>query len=140
MGDFFERSLHAMVAKAKQEEFAQKSIKTLGEVILLLQAQPQTNVVELDFTNQNPIGLDSYRGYYEDLALDYDPNARPKIVEELLKLFEDADGQTYRGYKGGDYTMSRKTLVWVAEYGNCGKMLVDIKSQKGVTTIYTEED
>ena len=138
--NFFVSSLHALVAKKKQEEFAEKPIRTLGEVILLLKAQPISNIVKLDFTEEHPRNLISYRGYYEDLCLDYDDTAPPITVGRLLEMFEVADGQTYTGYKGGDFTMHRKTLVWVAPYSMCGRMLTDIKSTKGITTIYTQED
>ena len=90
--DFFLRSIKAIVAQEIQEEFAQKPIKSLGEVILLLQAQPSTNTVKLDFTQENPVGLESYRGYYKDLSLDYTLDASPKTVKQLLKMFKDADG------------------------------------------------
>lgn len=137
---FFVDSLHALVAKAKQEEFARKPIKTLGEVILLLKAQPASNIIKLDFTDENPTRLISYRGYYSDLCLDYDFEAKPMTVKQLLKLFEGADGSTYTGYKGGDFTMHRKTLVWVAPYSMCGRMLTDIQSKKNATTIIAQED
>ncbi len=65
--DFFDAS----IAKMKQDEFGKKPIKTLGEVILLLKAQPLTNTIKIDFTDENPSHLDSYRGYYTDLSLDY---------------------------------------------------------------------
>lgn len=136
----FKEVLHALVAKDKQNEYAKKPIRTLGEVILLLKAQPPFNTIELDFTKDNPCGLGSYRGYYTDLSLDYGIDAKSMIVKDLLKMFEDADGSTYTGYKGGDFTMHRKTLVWIAPYGDCGRMLVDIQSKKRVTTIITEED
>lgn len=136
----FEQSLHALAAKAKADDFAKKPIRTLGEVILLLKAQPASNIVKLDFTDDNPDGLRSYRGYYEDLSLDYDSDAKSMKVKRLLKMFEVADGSTYTGYKGGDFTMHRRTLVWVAPYGNCGRMLVDIKNKNGTTIIITQED
>lgn len=132
--------LHVLVAKAKQDEFAKKLIKTLGEVILLLKAQPPFNTIKLDFTDDNPCDLESYRGYYEDLSLDYGWDTEPIIVRDLLKMFEDADGSIYTGYKGGDFTMHRKTLVWVAPYGDCGRMLIDVQSKGDVTTIITQED
>jgi hypothetical protein len=124
----------------KQEEYAGKPIRTLGEVILLLQAQPEDNIVRLDFTSGGPWRLHSYRGYYEDLSLDYRANAEPLTVKQLLALFEKADGQTFSGYKGGDFKMHRKTLVWVAPYGSTGRMLVDIKNTGTVTTVCTEEE
>lgn len=128
------------VAKMKMEEFAKKPIRSLGEVILLLEAQPQGNIVRLDFTDEIPTSLDSYRGYYEDLSLDYNPNVQPMTVQRLLKRFKDADGETFQGYKGGDFTMHRRTLVWVAEYGDTGRMLVDITSNNDITTIITQDD
>ncbi len=134
--DFFD----AQIAKMKQDEYGNKPIKTLGEVILLLESQPASNTIKLDFTNSNSSHLDSYRGYYTDLSLDYDSDEKPKTVNQLLKMFEDANGTTYEGYKGGDYTMNRKTLVWVAPYGCCGRMLIDIQSKGKITTIITQED
>lgn len=124
----------------KQKEFAKKPIRTLGEVILLLKAQPPDNVIMLDFTAGIPSHLDSYRGYYDDLALDYTELRDPITVKELLETFEGADGSTYLGYKGGGFKMHRKTLVWVAPYGETGRMLVDIQSKGNVTTIITQED
>ena len=141
MTNFYADSLMAMVNQEIAEGFAHKPIKVLGEVILLLEAQPKANIVSLDFTNCNPAGLSSYRGYYKDLALDFDLEAKRMTVKRLLKMFKEADGQTYTGYKGGDFIMNRKTLVWVSPYGlNNGRMLADIKSEKGITTICTEED
>lgn len=131
--------IHDGAAQMKAREFAQKPIRTLGEVILLLKAAPQTDKVSLDFTDENPRGLDSYRGYYEDVALKYDYEGPAITVSQLLKMFEEADGKTYTGYKGGEFTMYRKTLVWVAPYGHTGRMLTDIKSENGITTIITEE-
>ena len=132
--------LDGQMAKMKMEEFAKKPIRSLGEVILLLEAQPQKNIVKLDFTLDNPTYLCSYRGYYEDLSLDYDSEAKSMKVKQLLTMFEGADGSTYTGYKGDDFTMHRRTLVWVAAYGDTGRMLVGIQSEDGVTTIITEED
>ncbi len=130
----------AQVAKMKMEEFEKKPIRVLGEVILLLEAQPKKNTVKLDFTNEIPTSLHSYRGYYEDLSLDYSPNVQPMIVSQLLQLFKDADGKTFSGYKGDNFTMYRRTLVWVAKYGDTGRMLTDIQSKDGITIISTQED
>jgi len=141
-----EKILHAGAAEMKQKKFAQKPIRTLGEVILLLRAAPPTDIVKLDFTDQNPHSLGSYRGYYEDLSLEYgtlygeEAGSSPITVKQLLEMFEQAVGKTYQGYKGGDFTMHTKTLVWVAPYGGTGRMLTDIKSKDGITTIITEED
>jgi hypothetical protein len=124
----------------KQKEYANKPIRTLGEVLLLLESQPQENVVKLDFCEYNPVGLTSYRGYYEDLSIDYKSDAPIMTVGKLTQLFEQAIGKTFRGYKGGDFAMNTKTLIWVAPYGNCGRMLTDIKQDGESTVICTMTD
>jgi hypothetical protein len=56
----------------------------------------------------------SYRGYYERLAF------RPvddTTAGEMLRHAESAVGETFYGYKGGEYTMSLKTICHVADYG-----------------------
>jgi len=135
-----EQLIYSGVAEMKQKEFAQKPIRILGEVILLLKDAPPSDTVKLDFTDHNPRRLGSYRGYYEDLSLEYGTENPPMTVEQLLKMFEGAVGKTYQGYKGGDFTMSAKTLIWVAPYGDTGRMLTDIRSKNGITTIITKED
>ena len=81
----------------------------------------------------------SYRGYYEDLSIDYNPG-QPIAVKVLLKMLEESIGKTYFGYHGGEYIMNRKTLVWVAKYSHTGRMLVDIKTSGNTTSIITMED
>ena len=136
----FEEYIHAKVSEMKQAEFASKPIRTVGEVILLLERQPSTNIVKLDFTEDNPERLISYRGYYEALCLDYDSTANDMTVWELLRRFKGAIGQVFVGYKGGDFEMHTKTRVWVAPYSECGRMLTDIVEKAGVTVICTQED
>jgi hypothetical protein len=73
----------------------------------------------------SPGGYDSYRGYYEQLALST-THERQTVAQVLAKL-RPADGDICGGYKGGDYRMTRDTLVWVDEYGECkGIAVVDV--------------
>jgi len=136
----FGQMLRNEVSRIRHEEYASKSIRTLGEVILLLETQPLTNIVKLDFTDDNPCALCSYRGYYEDLSIDHDSGAGETTVKQLLEMFEEAVGKTYTGYKGGDFTMNRRTLVWVAPWGSTGRMLSDVKEENGVTIICTQDE
>lgn len=143
----FERYVRAGVAKMKQDEYAKKPIRTLGEVILLLQAQPGGNTIRLDFTEDKIKGIESYRGYYEDIALDYGPEYQYSwrtaliTVSDLLQECEKSVGKTFYGYKGGKYIMRRKTLVWVSGYSHCDqRMLTDIRSDGDITTIITRRD
>lgn len=88
----------------------------LGEIIAALkQASPETNVI-FDFGGFAPSGIDSYRGYYSDLALSYRAN-KPITVAELLEILTGADDDVFEGYKGGTWKMNKTTPVWVANYG-----------------------
>lgn len=68
-----------------------------------------------------PIGFDnphSYRGYYDQLA--FEP-VRNTTVGEMLAAARSARGATYNGWKGGEYTMTDHTEVWLAMEGDCGE-------------------
>ena len=76
----------------------------------------------------------SYRGSYDQIA--FKP-AQNTTVREMLEHAEAAIDQTYSGYKGGDYTMTGETPVWIAEYGQSGEeitvsMVMDWIEGKGV--------
>ena len=91
---------------------------TLGEMIDFLKTLPGDAEIE-------GLGkLDSYRGYYSDLA--FSPTKDKRKVEELLEVCQSVMGQVFTGYKGGDYVMGALTPLWVASYGNCGDKLLAI--------------
>ena len=61
----------------------------------------------------------SYRGYYDDLSLN--PNPKSKMpISDLITLIQSCVGQTYEGYKGGDYVMDELSEIYAAEYSCCG--------------------
>jgi len=66
-------------------------------------------------------GIESWRGVYDELALDvasdYDKNIKPLILNEFILMLEECNGETYDGYKGGEFTMNLDTKVWVDNYG-----------------------
>lgn len=80
----------------------------LKHLIERLEKEPADKVV-LGFKHPH-----SYRGYYEDLA--FEP-AQNVTVGEMLAAARSAVGSTYEGWKGGDYTMSEWSSVWIAERG-----------------------
>lgn len=76
-------------------------------------------------------GADSYRGYYSDLA--FAPSNTERTVADLLQECEAALGAVFEGYKGGDFTMSDDTPVWISGYGECSSLrIVGIQSHEGV--------
>lgn len=63
----------------------------------------------------------SYRGYYNDLAFEVTHDV---LVKDMLDTARQALGETFQGWKGGDYTMSEYTQVWlIPEPGDCGESL-----------------
>lgn len=103
---------------------------TLGEFIKKLGEQPQDNEIVFDFVCFVPLGIHSYRGYYDQLAIGYtdrvDSDYRPK-VSDIVKLCKDAVGKYFTGYKGGDYLMTEQTPLWVSNYSESGDTaIVDV--------------
>lgn len=88
---------------------------TLGELIKTLEKANPDKVVPIGFKHPH-----CYRGYYEQLA--FEP-ARNVTVGSMLECAKSAVGQTFEGYKGGDYTMDNYTRVWLAEYGDTGESI-----------------
>lgn len=66
---------------------------------------------------QNP---HSYRGYYDELA--FEP-CFETTVGAMLKAAKQAVGETYQGWKGGDYTMDKWTPVHLAVMGATGESI-----------------
>lgn len=63
----------------------------------------------------------SYRGFYEQLAFPVQANVS---IAEMRSRAQDAIGQTFIGYKGGNYTMQPDTLCWaVQQKGETGEPL-----------------
>lgn len=89
---------------------------SLGALITRLEAEDSDKLVALGFDSPH-----SYRGYYEDLAFVAVPNA---YVGNMLVAARWANGRTFGGWKGGDFTMSEYTSCWlVEEAGTTGESL-----------------
>ena len=99
---------------------------TLGRVIEILESMPED--LEIDQLGS----LNSYRGYYCDLA--FSPDGGLKTVKEILVAFRAAMGKIFTGYKGGDYVMGEITPIWIANYGCCGVKLMAIHKDGTIET------
>lgn len=97
---------------------------TLGELIELLAQRPPEQSVRFDFCHHVPAGVGSYRGYYDHLALAWRGSYDGPKVADFLKELQAAVGKVYEGYKGGDFRMSRKTPMWVSNYGESDSVAV----------------
>jgi len=97
----------------------------LGELIDLLKVRPKDHYIRFDFGNLVPTKCDSYRGYYDDLAIGFDETNYPNpTVDVVLKDLKAAVNKEFTGYKGGEYRMTRKSRVWVANYGHTSDTVI----------------
>lgn len=89
---------------------------TLGELIEMLEAVDDKSVVlRRGFHNPH-----SYRGSYSRLAFEPAENV---TVHSMLVCAKEALGNTYVGYKGGDFVMEEYTDVYLANWSECGEEL-----------------
>lgn len=85
-----------------------------------------------DWGRAIPTTLDSYRGFYNQLALGYEAGGEyhatvRKTVGDFLTELKEAVGKEYTGWKGGEYTMNEETPVWVDNPGSCcGTAIVEV--------------
>ena len=107
----------------------------LGELIAALDAaltEGGDRVLPVGFHNPH-----SYRGDYSDLA--FEP-CRDIALSDMLQAARDALGATFTGWKGGDYTMSKHTLCWIAYRGSgegetIGALSLTLMFEQGRTAI-----
>lgn len=120
---------------------------TLGELITKIEhldydEDQDSPEVFYDFGRFSPSEVMSYRGFYEQLAINYgkgDSEGDRINVTDFLSLLENTVGKVFEGYKGGDYVMARKTPLWVANYGESGwTAMVDAKYNNGRVMLITE--
>lgn len=105
----------------------------LGNFIKQLEAQPPKNIVILKLSTgvRKDWGeLSSYRGYYDELAIQ--SGSKAVRVEEALLNARAALNSTFTGYKGGDFKMFEFTPIWISEYGEC--------EHEKVCRIYSEDE
>lgn len=102
----------------------------LGALVKALEAVPEGHWVMFDFGGLTPTDCDSYRGYYSDLAIGFEEDKPGPTAGEFAKRLRDCIGQTFTGYKGGDFTMAEDTPVWVANYGKTsGTAVIGVEDQ-----------
>ena len=102
---------------------------TLGHLVhkldALIELGRANEHVMFDFVYFHPTCIHSYRGYYQDVALGYESGYPGKLtVQSLRDLCFDAIGSEFEGYKGGNYTMSTATPVWVGNPKEAGRTAV----------------
>lgn len=153
-------------AKDRMEELAHSPQLLLGELIFKLETvKDQDKPLFID-NGKRPMGVDSWRGYYAELAIqtesyghyntdeveihseygDYykkkDIGKKDPTVKEWIKVLKEAVGKTFEGYKGGEFYMSKNTPVWLDEYGHSsfpGVFFVDVREEPDKVYLVTKE-
>ena len=102
---------------------AKKTAKhlTLGGLRDALAAAPDALPVMFD-DGEAAGRLDSYRGFYTDIAIGVGQEA--KAVAEWRGLTASALKTTFEGYKGGDYPASPSKPLWRSEYGQASGVAI----------------
>ena len=116
--------IDGMAARGMRERSA--SQMTLGKLIDVLEKMPP------DFEIDGIEEPHSYRGYYSDLA--FQRTKEKMTAGDALKLCRSVLGETFEGYKGGDYDMGKQTPVWIAWYGSCGDKFMSISESGKIET------
>jgi hypothetical protein len=118
------------VKASRANTLANSDQLTLGELILKLepivknQKEGDEATVRYDFEYLFPTSIDSWRGSYDELALNFETQGEEMKVSEFLKMLKECIGKTFTGYKGGDFTMHKGTPIWVANYSHSGNTAV----------------
>lgn len=95
--------------------------------------------IYFDFGGLSPHYFDSYRGYYDHLAICFHDAPQCVTAADFLAKLKAADGQVFTGYKGGEFRMGPRTPVWVANHGDCDSTaIVGLMVESRRVTILTE--
>ncbi len=125
----------AMAAQWQMER-SQKQV-TLGELIASLKAADPS--IPVTVNGGGSIAYPhSYRGYYSDIA--FQPSNERATVAEVLAIVEPCLGQTFEGWKGGDFTMGKSTPVFVSWEGQTGMAMTTAGVRDGAFHITAEEE
>lgn len=120
--------LHAMLGRARQSNFADSPQWNLGALIDAIASCPMADEcwITFDWAFCKPGRIQSWRGSYDELAINWvqEGDYYAKSAHEFLEELKECDGKTYTGYKGGDFTMSRETPLWVSNYSETGNTQV----------------
>lgn len=121
------------VKNARKMSFEKSNQLTLGQLIEKIESITNNDCdgdepyVVYDFEYLFPSSINSWRGSYSELALNFESGGSPMSISSFLSMLKETVGKTFEGYKGGDFLMGKETPIWVANYGNSGNTgVVDV--------------
>lgn len=133
--------LDTVIKVERQRRFSKSDQMSLGMMIEKLEEIKKNEdkiikkykheaIVIFDFADTFPTYIDSWRGCYCELALNFASHSKCVENEEemtltkFIEMLKKCIGKTFTGYKGGEYEMNEDTPVWVANYGASGNTAV----------------
>ena len=141
-----EKSIEQFIKNKRTETFNKTDQLTLGELIAKCEAIAERGyrlsdgskpTVSFDFEYMGPTDISSWRGSYDELALGFGDGCDPALTD-FIDMLKGVVGKQLEGYKGGEYTMTEQTPVWVANYGNSGNTaVVDVLDKEWQVIIAT---
>ena len=116
---------------------------TVGTLLEALRPFSSEARVRLLFCGLAPTVLESYRGYYEQLAFGWvdpaDGNEYPTVAE-VRGWLRDATKRSFTGWKGGTYSMTADTPLWVDNPGSAtGTALVGVAGEYDADAVLLTE-
>lgn len=128
MNPEMEAMIHSRVQQMVREEYGQKKILMISELLLRLEnlsEEDKENEIVLSLTpydaeGKYPGDLISYRGDYCHLSITFSDYR--KTANQFIEQLENIIGKTLEGYKGGDFIMRKDTFVFASDWGNVSNL------------------
>lgn len=141
------KDMEVSKAELRSPIFGEKQL-TLGELVELLGYMAERSewrkaddleeaVVIYDFGYIFPTKIDSWRGSYDEVAINYQTShaAKPMTITKFYNMIKGQIGTKMHGWKGGEYTISEMCPVWVANRGETGETAVVGVEDKGYNIV-----
>lgn len=95
--------------------------KTMPNLPIIIKSYDSENVNN-EYVNMYPCNTYSYRGRYDELALNVSNNLTN--TNSFFETMQKSLNKTYIGWKGGEFNMENDTFVWVSNYGLSSELMV----------------
>lgn len=133
--------------EAEKKELAERKAKrkatgqlTIGQIISKCEILPNLPIMIVSkssakYNGKYPKKTHSYRGYYDELAID--TGSKAISLSSFLDEMRSSLRRIYGGWKGGDYSMCEDTFVWLSEPGEASQVIVtDVHLSSSGESIY----
>ncbi|MCE4226197.1 hypothetical protein HCU64_20820 [Methylobacterium sp. C25] len=111
---------------------------TLGGLIDALRRLEPRRTIAFEFGGCSPTDFESYRGEFGGLALGFSSRQGATLIGDLIERVKAAFETIYITWEEETQTVSRDTLLWVANSGCIsGTVIVDVVERGAIAYIVT---